>query len=502
LSIYAFTSSYKITAQKVLSSDFGKKDFSLLRQVTKFGNTQKGIYIPSGSIVDLMVGNKYQTDLPIKKKLVSKALLFPAENIDMLSNKTENILPFNIYSSSVGSGYLYGLGGWGVTNLHRDYYGNDLVPPMQGPFSEENIGGFQYRHVPVTASMMDVAQRPEGFKIYIFSNGIRIQGPDTEALTVSNTNRPRATFHREEFAKRPIVFRNIFNKNFFHRYETIQTCGRRNLNKNLIMSGGVGFQSASAAPPFFLALTSSTYPLTHVVDYAAVQHVRHQSVFVNRFSAPGGPETNGDSNGGFGLDPLAGEYSVNNCLYMRNYVVRKANNILLGRHSGQFGVDSLLASVSSSTYVATASYYKTNRNPKYRPCYRYSDTDATIVGKSTYRKQIFNTECITTVIPQNDSAYLWITSSCNSASFGRASGSFDFQFASASANGINLGGWASSSLTNLHDILCNRGGCGGWPTWKQIRTGQRRDARYLRENNLISILEPPKETVLIYSGSF
>lgn len=450
-----------------------KKDIGFVKQVTKFGNTTKSLFIPITSII-----SPVSASIIGKKKVTTSTFLNPCENNE-ISGKTEEMLPFSMYSSSLSADF--------ITNLHEDYYGNDTSSPLQGPFAESNVGGSQYRHYEFTSS---TGIRPEGFKIYVKPAGYYVQGPDTEDLNVSNVHLPRAGFYRDEIAKRPVVFRNLRNKNFINRYEYLQSIGRSNINKDLIISGGVGFPSSSAMPFFYFNLTSSIYPLIHHVDYPAVQHARHVNIFTERFSAPGGPETLGT----FGQDPTAGEKSPWNCVNFRNYSIRKYNNSNLRQHCGQYG---LSGSASTLTYELSASVYKTNRNPLERPVYVYANTDT---YKNLVMRQSFDTEYITRSIPRKDSSYLWITSSCNSSSFGYITGS-ELQFASSSARGVNLQGWGSSSLTELNDILCNQNGVGGWSSWKMIRVGQCRNARFLRENNLITYLVPSKEIEVAISGA-
>jgi hypothetical protein len=451
-----------------------RKDYNLLRQVVSFGRVQSSVFIPISEIIS-PISASIATG---KKKLLSRAYLSPRENNENISQKTENILPFCLYSSSVASNC--------VANLHQDFYGDSSIPTLQGPFSEENVGGVQYRHVPVGVT----GSRPEGFKIYVNASGYYVQGPDTEALKVTNAHLPRGTFYRDGTSKSPVVFKNISGKNYNKKYEYLQTVGRTGINKDLIMSGGVGFPSASAMPMFFLGLTSSVYPLVHRTDYPAVQHVRHQNVFTERFSAPGGPETLG----AFGLDPLAGEYSPWNGVNVRNYTVRKYNNANLNQHCGQYG---LSGSASALTYELSASIYKTHRNSTFRPVYTYSNTDQ---YKNISMRRMHDTELVVSLIPRNDSAYAWITGSYNSSSFGYITGS-ELQFASVSARGVNLQGWGSSSLTEFNDIMCNRNGVGGFSSWKMIRVGQRRDARFMRENNIFTYLLPSRAITVVISGS-
>ena len=53
--------------------------------------------------------------------------------------------------------------------------------------------------------------------------------------------------------------------------------------------------------------------------------------------------------------------------------------------------------------------------------------------------------------------------------------------------------WLSPKMLNL--LFLHRDGPYKYPTWKQIRTGERRIARRQRENNTLNIYDPPKRTV-------
>ena len=75
--------------------------------------------------------------------------------ISYLSGKGNLFAPFDLFSSSVSSGYQASLGEMGspaqkvaLNNYHDDFYGNDKEIPMQGPFTEKYVGGWVHRHVP------------------------------------------------------------------------------------------------------------------------------------------------------------------------------------------------------------------------------------------------------------------------------------------------------------------------------------------------------------------
>ena len=54
-----------------------------------------------------------------------------------------------------------------------------------------------------------------------------------------------------------------------------------------------------------------------------------------------------------------------------------------------------------------------------------------------------------------------------------------------------VGGVIPAPHINMANV--NRNGPHGWPSWKQIRTGEHPVARYHRRNNIMSIALPPKD---------
>jgi len=175
-----------------------------------------------------------------------------------------NILaPFSLYSSSVKTGFnkevisMYH-SGVTITNLHHDVvHTNDV--PMQGPFTEKYVGGWQYRHQnlntykasnPGTNNLDDRSTRAEGWMVKLGlceaavscgSGALAIVGPQyPDASSVSGSapkgylfDRPKANLARDEYAKRPVNIRNIkmttgstIIGNYEKNYQVINTAGR------------------------------------------------------------------------------------------------------------------------------------------------------------------------------------------------------------------------------------------------------------------------------------
>lgn len=249
----------------------------------------------------------------------------------MTSNyKGDRTAPFNIYSSSVDTGYAAELSqsfmpGVDITDLHHDVYGNDNSSGMQGPFANAHVGGLQRRHVDLNSGTLDTeSTRPEAFRIITNTGSLVVRGSEYNSQNVIDTALPRAKYYRDEYAKRPLNVRNIKSTtasqklgNHYNDYEVIQTSGRYINNKKFVDLEG-----------FSLTASRSPY-LTSSFASAKVSRGRSGYIFVERFSAPGSLETMGDSDGNLWLDPHAAEYSPYNALPWRNLHVRVPINYRL-----------------------------------------------------------------------------------------------------------------------------------------------------------------------------
>ena len=102
-----------------------------------------------------------------------------------------------------------------ITNIHHDAYGPEYETPMQGPFTEEHVGGNQHRHAPLnnapSGALDTISTRAEAWS---FTD---VDGTDEMSLYAPISGsafgyRPRARYYREELAKRPVNIRNIQTK--------------------------------------------------------------------------------------------------------------------------------------------------------------------------------------------------------------------------------------------------------------------------------------------------
>ena len=456
-------------------------------------------------------------------------------------------VPFNVYTSSEGRE---------ITNIHDDSSINGITS-MQGPFTEQHVGGLQYRHVPLNISgTLDTDKtRPEGFKIHAtgvpssYGNGsednkkviknagngalINYTTPDMNYSLQLDSDLPRAMFYREEMAKRPVNIRNIksgsYNGigNYSKDYEIVQTMGRTENNfYHIDISGAVSS-----------SVTASDFP--DLQDFTLPDRTKYESVFVNRFSAPGGPEV---MSRGF-LDTVAEEYSVYNALPWRNSTVRRARNTLLrNRATKDSKYDSTYVD-PAGVYDSSGSYHKTNPNVRYILSWSAGPGSTVVTGA------IRDNGFVTHQIPQSDLQYAWITASAYEVSggltinenipfgyskpnqkYGGASNDITFlRHSEAIINyylhvdfvGLNYtyvddidtdnnlifpaGGTGDNNRLNVFSIEqielsvdgtypvpdiasvnVSRNGPYGWPSWKQIRTGNHLISRYHKKNNIYS----------------
>lgn len=530
-----------------------------------------------------------------------------------------SIAPFSLYKTDTTTGYKSVLsavnistktgattaGGLEINNLHRDVIETGEAS-LQGPFTEKYVGGLPHRHVDLNAGSLDtLSDRLEGWKFEISSTAIKVLHQDTD--------KPRGDFYRNVKTKRPVNIGNIqqatgsgrLNKigNYSKDYEIVHASDRNTNNSAFVKSGGFSTASVSSDALGYVG---------GLIDYAKPTRTRNEKVFVTRFSAPGGPETAGDNQGGPALDYQSAQFSPYNSINYRNLTVRVPLRTALSDHANQFGFRSDASrvgtsvhspsTVSSDNYAGVPAFHKTNKNS----VLRYERSGSRTVSDTTIRKQVHDNYYVSREIPQSDTQYSWITASLvdnepahrtvvlghpNPDGFHSSSVSFTYRsgvtigpgflpaynFVSASdyvtkVNGSNnrrtwgnpntfdksvndstygtgfyitdfvgmngnilqvfdtgsliLSGNSQSTVTQdaqflyvntinaastgefvyeplavasnpdiaapvLNALNLNRNGPYGYPTWKQIRTGETRIGRYLRRNNIISYNDTP-----------
>ncbi|MBT6059496.1 MAG: LamG domain-containing protein, partial [Gammaproteobacteria bacterium] len=272
--------------------------------------------------------------------------------------------------------------------------------------------------------------------------------------TILNYNAPRATYYRDQVAKRPVNIRNIELKtgstiigNYRHRYEFVQTVGAWenprafvdhqptlpsiiNDNNNLTGSGIAG--------NFLLINRTSASHFDYGLTYAPTQLTgsKNKTVMTSRFSAPGSRETFQR-----GLkDIRSAEFSPYNTIPYKNQTVIKNSQgagaggdedisaeiiggiqtsgyrmsdihgkdfglrALLSRPSARFGRDMLFAgSDPGAVYSQAPSFQKNQRNTKITV---QTDDDG---GFDELKK--YDNFFVTHQIPRMDRQYAWVTNS-------------------------------------------------------------------------------------------
>ena len=280
------------------------------------------------------------------------------------------LFPFTLYSSSAGVDFSVFKKQMSLNNNHDDVESSWA----QSPFSFAHQGGMPHRRVPFGTADKD---RPEAYEISASATKFAVKQP-------SLYQKPKSMFYRDASAGRLMSVANIkyttgslLLGNYTKDYEIVMTNGRRENNNYFVDTEGSFLKTPQFAP--------SNY-ISGAADFAVPNRGRTGHVIVNRFSAPGGP----DSMGPAGLDRLSEEYSINDTINYRNSMVRNVWNILSSEHSGLHGYRT-----GSSVQ---ASVHMTNRNPMHF-------TGA--LGRETNFDNFF----VQHPIPQNDFGYSWITAS-------------------------------------------------------------------------------------------
>ncbi len=372
--------------------------------------------------------------------------------------KGEKIFPFNLIKGVNATGYnknihdLYEKDAI-LVNLHSDTtdYTNEI--PIQGPFTQQWVGGRQSRHVAIGRGNEGPTTRPEEWRILIgehesldiVDGALGFTGPDYGSPYPSPARR-WAIYYRDGRAKRPLNLANIQHTtasanlgNFQRNYEVINSVGRKENNRvfkrkdssfNYLPTelrvlpqttnaiGLLGLKP-SANGNTQLNNEDSNRATAQLLQQATWNTGSTKSIIVSRFSAPGGIETSPAYS-----DVYSKEYSPYNSINFRNLMVRGSGSgealklrvdshagrreglrTLLSRHCGKFGLDSQHGVVSSTDYVAEASFHKIPRNTLTRPV---SGSSSVIIAQKR------NNFTVQTPIPQSDYNYSWVTSSLGS----------------------------------------------------------------------------------------
>ena len=388
----ALTKPYKFSNKHSLSIH-GGHNFPSVKNIDSY----KSLLITGSDNYFELSSSDFTGKYDLDNEVINRIKKQRQSNIVRISNgldyKGEIILPFSVYSSSVGTGSVEDH----ITNIHHDAYGDSKETPMQGPFTEKYVGGMPHRHVlfPTSSDMWTEGRfRPEAWKVEL-RNYSDIGNPTQVRFAQVDAHDIKSWVARDGLAKRPVNIRNIQQLtgnhqqdttvigNFDKIYQVVQTSGRTNNSRYFVETNGE------------VSATVRTGPVSGVLDYGLPDRGRHGYIFVERFSAPGGPEV---MSRGF-LDSVAEEFSIYNNLNNRNLAVRQPLQTLLTRHMGKFGYDSKLGSPS-------ASYIKIPSNVAYKLEHTGSGVNGLVYTSSTYDNWYIRHQ-----IPRSDLQYQWITAS-------------------------------------------------------------------------------------------
>jgi len=355
-----------------------------------------GVKIQVRSAVENRFGEPYYQYEGARDLTFNNERLTPVTVTDLSNEKVlagQNYLPFVIVSSSASplNDYQKVFTDQGINvdirMAHQDYVveGGGL----QGPFTDDHVGGWMYRHDNVLET--DTTLRKEGYSLVpSASQTIFLTSPRFRSSSlgpVFDEDIPYGAYLREEAAQRPINIKNISGSNFFRDYEIVQTTGRRINNRYYVKSDG------------FTGTVNDTSNISYdedgvffYKDFAVLNRDTTGSndfIIVNRFSAPGGPEVNSFAF----LDVESAELSIYNNLNYRNLVVRIENNNLLTRHALTGGYDSVLLQ-------PTGAFYKSYRNGVYK-----------ISASLDTPEPVFDNSYVGNAIPRTDVQYAWVAAS-------------------------------------------------------------------------------------------
>jgi len=337
--------------------------------------------IPASKVVSLESCDD-NLELFTKRKLGGQVTVSRDEDD---GSKLQLRAPLNIFSASVGTGsyvdtvYDAANPNEVVTNLHHDVFGPTSDQPLQGTFTSQRVGGSTSRKIRLTDNLTTATDRPERFQVDMnYATDIFIQSTRYDRGYAA----PVDQFYQDPPVRAPVNIKNIKTigaalGNFSKNYEVVQTGGKAINNLALADLTGV------------IGTLQSPY-ISGAYDFPLVTGTKNQTVFVERFSAPGGPDTAGPF-----LDPVNREFSAYNDLNYRNSVVRDAWNSLL-KYPSSFG------GYQSSSNDLSASIHKVESNTTNR-----MELSGGVVITGTLSDNGF----VTRMIPARDLGYSWITAS-------------------------------------------------------------------------------------------
>jgi hypothetical protein len=307
--------------------------------------------------------------------------------------KGDRMAPFSLYKALVASEHNKqltntGLSGTYMANVHEDsYYGAGFEVPMQGPFTNQHVGGLLSRTR--NEQIQDSANlRRENYKLTISSGTGSVSRLDIESGALSSG---KGHYYRGMLAKSPVNIANIAHQtasggfivgNFDKNYQVVQTSGRR-INNLDFRDDPDAYDPSSFLSPYVGGLVETPVPSRRGNEYTLQSRTVNKTVFVNRFSSPGSVETNTPAF----LDFNSLELAPNNALPYRNLLVREIQNTrdavyqFRGGLFGDYAAQQLLTGFSvqdlntGSFSTVPVSHHNVHRNSRPKPIVIVSEVD-------------------------------------------------------------------------------------------------------------------------------
>ena len=264
------------------NSGYNNHDFAR-NSLKRFGpvNTDDGVFVPENVLVGFIKDIKelpeyyYSQAAPYKKTRrfmkVNHGREFE-DGLGYMNRKSSKAFPFSLYTPPIedpiineGTGKvvtdMLETGSLDITNLHPDSYGDFNEIPIQGPFTNQFVGGNQHRHIPLNKGATDRwYNRPEAWKILLgtctvgslgLTGAIGMAGVDYPWPEANEegvrpypmTGSPPAVHYRDYISKRPVNIKNILMTtastdtvisgvldrgpigNYAYNYEVVHTVG-------------------------------------------------------------------------------------------------------------------------------------------------------------------------------------------------------------------------------------------------------------------------------------
>lgn len=328
--------------------------------------------------------------------LVSKTGMY-IRNIKIYGSNVglkNSYMPVTIIAPSDFKGYRAQLSSSGVTtafDITKVHHEGNIKSSMQGPFTNQHVGGYSHRHHPINTGNDNSFNRPEMISLEVTGTNISFKSP---LGTTPNYSKLAVKYSREGGAKRIINTRRIKTVdprvagNFTDNYEVFQATNRNENN--------MWFRDhPTASFPLIDSPYISGAQETAIQDFKLANGTNNQSIIAQTFGSPGGPESKAYQ----GLDPTSRQYSPYNTMNYRNPAVRYyLNKKFLVEHS-------TYGSYTSTGYGLTASFHGVQRNTNYN-----ITSSGGIVKK-------YDNAFVKREIPASPRGYSWIKTRFGTGSF-------------------------------------------------------------------------------------